>query len=202
MELSRPLALIAPTLDADVLTVLARADAEFTSGDIARLLQGPSTRGILNTLMRLTDQGIVSRRPAGRAHLYRLNRAHLAAPYIQSLVNIRQELVTKLSREVLGWSPQPIFGSLFGSAVRTDHGLTSDIDIFLVRPDTSRDQEWEQHTDALSRLVTQWTGNDARILTMEQDYLASRGATEPVVTEILREGITFIGDPQWIEAQT
>ena len=80
MELSRPLATVTPTLDGDVLRVLARADADFTGGDIHRLLDGPSIRGIAKTLNRLTEQGIVNRRLAGRAFLYRLNRDHLAAP--------------------------------------------------------------------------------------------------------------------------
>ncbi|MCX6431393.1 MAG: hypothetical protein NTX29_00930 [Actinobacteria bacterium] len=80
MELSRPLSVITPTLDGDVLRVLALADADFTSGDIHRVLDGPSIRGIHNTLGRLTEQGIVSRRPAGRANLYRLACAPRSVP--------------------------------------------------------------------------------------------------------------------------
>lgn len=198
MELSRPLSVITPTLDGDVLRVLARADADFTSGDIHRLLDGPSIRGISNTLGRLTEQGIVIRRPAGRAYLYRLNRDHLAAPYVVGLTRLREELRDRLAAEVRGWSHPPLVGALFGSAARRDHTSQSDIDILLIRPDDVSDDNWEDDTDALSRLVTTWTGNDCRTLTFPQSQVEDRGGDEPVLQDVVREGITFHGDLQWL----
>lgn len=198
MELSRPLAVITPTLDGDVLRVLAQANAEFTTGDIHRLLSGPSIRGIQKTLERLTEQGIVSRRPAGRANLYRLNRQHLAAPHVISLSRQRDELLDRLSLEVAKWPRQPILGAVFGSGARRDHAASSDIDVLLVREDDIDEDEWDRQTDSLSALVTAWTGNDCRTLTFTKSRIASRGGREPLLADVVREGIVFHGDLQWL----
>lgn len=200
MELSRPLTVITPTLDGDVLRVLAQADAEFTSGDVHRLLDGPSVRGILNTLKRLSEQGIVSRRPAGRANLYSLNRQHLAAPQVIALARLRDELLDRLARQVAQWTDPPIFGSLFGSGARRDHAVSSDIDILLVRADGGDEDQWDRQTEALSALVTEWTGNDCRTITFTDSDVAARGDREPLLAEVAREGIAFHGTIQWLSA--
>lgn len=194
MDLSRPLSVITPTLDGDVLRVLALADADFTSGDIHRQLDGPSIRGIHNTLGRLTQQGIVSRRPAGRANLYRLNRDHLAAPHVIGLARLRDELLDRLASEVRSWSVPPVLGVLFGSGARRDHTAESDIDLLLVRPSDAIDDAWGEKTESLSTLVTAWTGNDCRILAFTQTHVEDRGASEPVLEDVVREGIAFHGD--------
>ena len=61
MELSRPLATITPTLDGDVLAVLARHDVTFTTGQLHRVLNRHSEAGIRKVLVRLNGQGIVLR---------------------------------------------------------------------------------------------------------------------------------------------
>jgi hypothetical protein len=78
MDFSRPLGVVSPTLDGDVLTVLAAADEEFSGRRIQRLLGHSSEPGVRKAAERLVEQGVVLRRPAGRAKLYRLNRQHLA----------------------------------------------------------------------------------------------------------------------------
>lgn len=198
MELSRPLSVITPTLDGDVLRVLALADAEFTSADIHRLLDGPSVRGIHNTLGRLTEQGLVSRRPAGRANLYQLNRQHRAAPYVIGLARLRDELLDRLGSEVRSWPAPPLIGALFGSAARRDHSPQSDIDILLVRPDDASDDIWDDPADSLSVLVTAWTGNDRRALTFTQSQVQDPGTDEPVLEDVVRDGMAFHGDLQWL----
>ncbi len=198
MELSRPLAVITPSLDGDVLRVLAQADAEFTTGDVHRLLDGPSVRGILKTLERLTEQGIVSRRPAGRANLYRLNRQHLAAPHVIALARQRDELLDRLSLEVAKWPSRPILGAVFGSGARRDHAASSDIDIVFIRADDVGEDEWDRQTDDLSSLVTAWTGNDCRTLTFTESQVAGRGGREPLLADVVREGVAFHGDVQWL----
>jgi hypothetical protein len=183
-----------------VLRVLALADADFTSGDIHRLLSGPSIRGIHNVLGRLTEQGIVSRRPAGRAGLYRLNRDHLAAPYVIGLARLRDELLDRLASEVRAWPAPPIVGVLFGSGARRDHSAQSDVDILLVQPDNAGDDVWDDQNDSLSALVTSWTGNDCRTLTLTQSQVETRGSNAPVLEDVVREGIAFHGDIQWLAA--
>ncbi len=76
MDAQHPLAVVTPTLDGDVLGVLALADEAFTTGQLHRTLARFSEDGIRKALARLRKQGIVVSEPAGKAYLYRFNRDH------------------------------------------------------------------------------------------------------------------------------
>ena len=67
MLLDRPMLTISPTIDGDVLSVLARADAAFTAPKVQRLLERHSVPGVRKVLNRLVEQGIVNE--IGRAHV-------------------------------------------------------------------------------------------------------------------------------------
>lgn len=200
MDLSHPLAVVTPTLDGDVLRVLAGATAEFTPGQVHRLLPEFSAAGIAKVLARLTAQGIVRRRRAGAAYLYQLNRAHLAAPYIVALANQREELLERLGRAVASWARPPVFGALFGSAARDDHTTASDLDIFLVRPRKADPEAWDQHTAVLAGLASDWTGNDARILEYGEAEVRMTGRNVPVLAAIAEHGLVFTGDSGWLRS--
>jgi hypothetical protein len=166
MDLARPLTVITPTVDGDVLAVLARAEASFTGRQVHQVAGRHSERGIRNALHRLSTQGIVARERVGSADQYRLNRAHLAAPYVEALAKLREELLRRLASELDGWAVPPEFVALFGSAARGAMQPESDIDLLVLRPDTvdADDQEWRTQLDGLASTVTAWTGNDTRIL--------------------------------------
>ena len=166
MELSRPLSVITPTVDADVLAVLAGAHASFTGRQVHQVAGRHSERGIRNALHRLCTQGIVHRERVGSADQYTLNRGHLAAPYIEALAGLRAELLGRISDEFGRWTVAPVFAALFGSAARVAMRPDSDIDLLLVREDTidADDATWRDQLDALARDVTTWTGNDTRVL--------------------------------------
>ena len=82
MELNRPLTTVTPTLDGDVLNVLAQQETAFTTGQIRRVLGSYSEEGIRKVLARLTRQGVVHAERVGNAYSYQLNREHLAAEHI------------------------------------------------------------------------------------------------------------------------
>jgi hypothetical protein len=79
MQLHRPFATVTPTLDGDVLAVLATSDVTFTITQIQRILTTASGEGIRKVLTRLTAQGVVLHDQVGRTNTYRLNTEHLAA---------------------------------------------------------------------------------------------------------------------------
>ena len=121
-----------------------------------------SVDGVRKVLLRLTEQGIVAAEPAGRAYLYRLNRDHLAAGPIEALARLREALVERLRAELASWAAPATYGALFGSAVRADMRLDSDLDLLLVRPDHAHSPVWSDQVTALSLAATRWTGNDTR----------------------------------------
>ena len=203
MDLSRPFAVVTPTLDGEVLAVLAGADTEFTSGDVLRLLGDRSSRGVRLVLDRLADQGIVTRRSVGRAWLYTLNREHVAADAVLALAGLRASFLRRLAIAVSEWPDPPLFDALFGSAATRGHTAGSDIDVFLVRPEGVDEDEWESLVTHLVAAATRWTGNDTRPLVLSESEVSAWVAHgEPVVADVAEHGITFYGDPGWLRART
>jgi hypothetical protein len=66
MQLNRPLATITPTLDGDVLALLAQHEVTFTAGQLHRILDRYSEEGIRKVLRVLTSS-IVSIWPPARS---------------------------------------------------------------------------------------------------------------------------------------
>lgn len=77
--------MVTPTLDGDVLTVLARAESDYTISDLPRVIGRGSTEGIRRVLRRLVDQGIVDRQQVG--YLKRLLALKTKAGYSTSPVS-------------------------------------------------------------------------------------------------------------------
>jgi DNA-binding transcriptional ArsR family regulator len=196
MDLTRPYAAISSTLDPGVLTVLAGTTRPLTGREIARLVGRASHSGVMAALERLCDQGIVDREEAGRAFLFTLNREHLAAPAVELLADLREELLRRIRDAVDGWTVKARHLSLFGSAARGEGGVDSDIDLFVVRfrAIEPQDPEWREQLDLLTWQVERWTGNPARIVEVEERELARlRKERPPVVEELLTDGIDLFG---------
>ena len=194
MDFRRPLRVVTPTLDGDVLAVLAAADVELTGRELHRLVRHGSEMGVRKAADRLVEQGIVRRTRVGRAHLYRLNREHIAAPGVEGLATIREQLITQLRGEFGRWRPAPVVAMLFGSVARAEAGLGSDLDVLIVRPATvdPDDAGWRDRVARFEELATRWTGNDTRVL--EYDEKELRDATaEPVFRDIVEHGIELRG---------
>ena len=107
MQLNKPLATVTPTLDGDVLGVLASADVTFTISQIQRVLSTVAGRwcenGAMTTARTLTPQG------------HEINADRLAEV-------CRRYGISELS--------------VFGSVARGDAGPASDIDLlFVLEPD-------------------------------------------------------------------
>lgn len=199
MQAQHPLAVVTPTLDGDILTVLALSDARFTAGWIRRLMPTRSYNGIRRALSRLAEQGIIDVELVGNTYSYTLNREHLAAGPIVALANLRGTLLDRIRAQMASWPIQPVYASVFGSTMRGQMRPDSDIDIFVVRPDDADRPAWQEQTGDLAARVTRWTGNDGRVLEMAESELRAGVGAEPVLDDIaeLAAG-TVAGDPAWL----
>ena len=204
MDLARPLTLVAPTVDADVLAVLAGAEATFTGRQVHQIAGRHSERGVRNSLHRLAGQGIVTSQRVGGADLYGLNRQHLAAPYIVALAGLRTELLAHIRAKLADWTIQPVFVALFGSAARGDMQPDSDIDLLVVRQQNVdvEDSHWRGQLDDLSVRVTAWTGNDTRVLELSENE-ARRGfkSGEAVLVDVQAEGVVLYERAGYLSSQ-
>jgi hypothetical protein len=200
MQLNKPLATVTPTLDGDVLAVLATHDVTFTTGQIHRMLQEFSEEGIRKVLTRLVTQGVVIGDRVGNAFAYRLNSEHLAAGPIRELARLSNTLLSCIESHLDSWEEVPVYAAVFGSAATGSMTLHSDIDLFLVRRDDAADGVWEIQVQGLVAKVAGWTGNDARVVeyTVESLHAAK---LEPMVREVADHGLTVAGTRAWLVKQ-
>ena len=192
MDFAHPFRSISPTLDGDVLAVLAGAEEEFSGRRIHRLLGHGSEPGVRKAAERLVRQGVVLRSQAGRAKLYRLNRQHLAAAGIESLAAVRNELIARLRESIGGWGVAPLCVTLFGSAARGEAGTESDLDLLVIRHGAVDEDatEWREQLASLERAATAWTGNDTRIVEFGEEEVDMSGS---LLEEAIRDGIDLFG---------
>ncbi|KAF0967285.1 MULTISPECIES: nucleotidyltransferase domain-containing protein [Gordonia] len=202
MQLNKPFATVTPTLDGDVLAVLASADVTFTISQVQRILGTASGEGIRKVLNRLSAQGVVLHDEVGRTHTYRLNTEHLAAQPIMALSRLNSTFLHRLEQHLTEWEGSLRYAAVFGSAATGRMRLDSDIDVFLVRATDSEDDGWDQRVTELARLVTAWTGNDGRIIEYTEDELrAAVAAGEPLLDDVSKQGLTVAGTRAWFTAQ-
>lgn len=58
-----------------------------------------------------------------------------------------------------------------------------------------QEDAWEEQVTALAGQVTRWTGNDTRPL---QLTVSEVGDHEPVLRDVLRDGLTVAGTRAWL----
>jgi predicted transcriptional regulator len=195
------LSTVTPTLDGDVLAVLANNEATFTTGQLHRVLRRHSEEGIRKVLQRLVRQGVVHVERVGQAFAYQLNRDHLAAEHIIALARLSKTFLERLEGRLQSWRVPPVYAAVFGSAARGSMDAASDIDLLLIRPDDVNDEVWEEQVNDLVTDVTKWIGNDARPLELTASEVVARGRVEPVLSDVLREGLTVAGSRTWLAAR-
>lgn len=133
MDLSDFTRAVTPSLDGQVLSVLASAGRPLTAGEVASQAARGSEIGIRKCLARLVEEGIVRAVEMGRNRVHELNRQHIAAAVADGLAGLRIELLRRFRAELESWEPHSVEAWLFGSAARGDGDADSDIDLLLVR---------------------------------------------------------------------
>jgi predicted nucleotidyltransferase len=189
---------LAPTLDSEALRVLAGTTYPLTGREIARLAAHGSQRGIAAALDRLVTQGLVLRQEAGAAALYTLNRSHLAAPAAETLAGMRDELYRRLREAITAWEVQPVHASMFGSAARGDGDTSSDIDLLIVRPKVTDEDDltWRAQLSKLAEYVYAWTGNRAATIELGEEELDQlRRSRSSILTDLRSDAISLAGTP-------
>lgn len=197
VDLSRPYTVLGTHLTNEVLVALARTTRPLSGREVARIT-GRSDRRVRQILHDLVAHGLVHQQEAPPALLFTLNREHVAAPIVEQLANLRREFERRVRAEIESWEVQPAHASIFGSAARGDGDTSSDIDIFIVRPDrvTEDNPVWRQQLEQLAVDVRNWSGNRAGIAEVAQRELARlRREQPPVVADLRADAVTLAGPP-------
>jgi hypothetical protein len=193
MNLTHPLSSLIPSLAGPVLEVLAHTTRPLTGREVQRLLlRDASQQGVQNVLDDLAAHGLVTQTAAGSSVLNTLNRQHILAPFIIRIADLRDELLADLATIVTEEAPWATKAILFGSLARGDADEESDIDLLLVRDDTTREEDTPPEEDISSR-VHRLTGNPCRILHYTTgEFAALPDRTPDLHAAISSEGIDLL----------
>jgi predicted nucleotidyltransferase len=162
MDVGHPFADVIPGARGAVLATLVQLETPVTVRTLARHA-GVSPQGALRVVNDLAGAGLVRVQPAGPSLMVSLNRDHLAAEPLISLVSLRARLVERLSAELASWDD--LAGAwIFGSAARGDGDSDSDIDLLLVASRSIATEEWERKTATLVDRLQTWTGNPVQLV--------------------------------------
>lgn len=193
MILKKPFLSVTPSLDGDVLARVARATDWLSVPQIHALLPERSDEGIRNTLTRLVQHGLLLEKVFGRSRVFSLNRDHLLASAVVDIAEAPKRFLHRLSEHCASWNSPPVFAALFGSAARGDMTAESDIDVFIVQPINTDDDTFSEQIDVLCAEASRWTGNDVQALVIPEKSLIGAKDLEPVLSDIEREGLFFVG---------
>jgi Nucleotidyltransferase domain len=196
MDPSNPFRTLAPSVDGDVIQVLARTHAPLTGAKIAVLAErSPSQVRVV--LQGLERHGIVHSERHGQAYTYVLNRDHVLAEAIDLIFTASQRLEHRVAEAIAGWPVKPTGVAFFGSFARRDGDADSDVDVLLVRPTnvSDEDEAWGSQRRRLAASIQRWVGNPAQILELsEEELTVAIRRDEPLVENLRRDAVAVFGD--------
>jgi predicted nucleotidyltransferase len=186
MLFGEPFGGVIPGVRGAVLGALLRTDAPLTGRQVHALLSDDySLWTVQGALKALTELGLVKTQTIGRAGVHTVNEDHVSVAPLRALLD-PIALLTDTVRNAVGDEVQTVI--LFGSIARGEANNNSDVDLAVIAP-----PEWDGRTD-LEDAVRTRLGNDCDVLVFSlEDFTRLTGAGEPVVREILTDGVALLG---------
>lgn len=184
MDFGEPFGGLIPGARGAVLEVLLRTGAPLTGRRVHAFVDGHSLGAVQQALRDLERIGVITTETVGRAGVHRINEAHEAIAPLRSLASPIQ-MLTRVVREA---APDVESVIVFGSVARGEAHPDSDIDLVVVAPET-----WDSRAE-LQETVQERLGNDCDVLHLtREDFARSPKDREPVVAEVLRDGLALVG---------
>jgi predicted nucleotidyltransferase len=186
MLFGEPFGGVIPGARGAVLAALLRTDAPLTGRQVYALVSDDySLWTVQEALKALTQLGLVGTQTIGRAGVHTIKEDHVAVAPLRALLDPITAL-TDVVREAVGDDVKTVI--LFGSIARGEAHIKSDIDLAVIAP-----TGWDGRTD-LEDAVRTRLGNDCDVLVFTpEDFTRPSGTDEPVIQQILTEGIALIG---------
>jgi predicted nucleotidyltransferase len=186
MLFGQPFGGLIPGARGAVLSVLLRTGEPMTGRQVHALVSDDyslwSVQEALKVLIRL---GLVESRTIGRAGVHTINDDHAFVAPLRQLVDPIAALNAAIG-EVINSEVQAVI--LFGSIARGEPDLDSDIDLAVIAA-----RAWDKRVE-LQDTVRSRLGNNCDVLLFTEREFRKRAAeAEPVVSDILRDGIPLIG---------
>ncbi len=196
MDWENPLRSITPTVDADVLKVLAGTHTSVTGNQLARLA-GRSYAQVSSVVRRQTEEGIVQVEQHGRTFSYRFNRDHALAAGLLDVFSAPSRIEHEVGDLVGAWDVPPDTVAIFGSAARREATRESDVDLLVIRLDDvdPHDDVWRAQLAGLVDFVEGRSGNRVQLLEISQSELAEAVESgQPLIGSLRSDARTLAGE--------
>jgi predicted nucleotidyltransferase len=169
-----------------VLAALLRTGTPLTGRQIHGLLSDDySLWTVQKALKSLTKLGLAETQTIGRAGVHTINEEHASVAPLRALLDPVAALREAVSAVTDG-DVQAVL--LFGSIARGEATPDSDIDLAVIAP-----PGWDNRVELEDSVRTR-LGNDCDVLVLtEADFNRLAASGEPVVSDILRDGVALIG---------
>lgn len=186
MLLNEPFGGLIPGARGAVLSTLLRTDARLTGRQVHALVSDRhSLWSVQEALKAWVQLGVVHTEIIGRAVVHAINEDHYTVAPLRSLLDPMAAL-TKTAAQIAGEDVEAVI--VFGSVARGEANEGSDIDLAVIAK-----SGWDGRVD-LEDAVRKRLGNDCDVLVFTAtDFTSLAAAHEPVVREILVDGIPLIG---------
>jgi predicted nucleotidyltransferase len=185
MLFGKPFGGVIPGVRGAVLASLLHTDVPLTGRQIYALVsEDYSLWTVQEALKALTQIGLVNTQTIGRAGVHTINEDHVSVAPLRALLDPITAL-TDTVREAVGDEVKTVI--LFGSIARGEPHIKSDVDLAVIAP-----TGWDGRTE-LEDAVRARLGNDCDVLVFTPEDFTHQGPHEPVVREILTEGVALIG---------
>jgi predicted nucleotidyltransferase len=183
---SEPFGGVIPGPRGAVLAALLRTDTPLTGRQVHALVSDDySLWTVQEALKALTQLGLVNTHSIGRAGVHTINEDHVSVAPLRVLLDPITAL-TDTVRETVGHDVKTVI--LFGSIARGEANIHSDVDLAVIAA-----AGWDGRTD-LEDAVRTRLGNNCDVLVFtSEDFSRLADTGEPVVREILTEGVALIG---------
>ncbi len=185
MDFGEPFGGLMPGARGAALAVLLRTGAPLTGRRVHALVADRHSLGAVQQALRDLDRlGLITTEAVGRAGVHRINEGHAAIAPLRSLAS-PIEMLTRVVEETVRGVEAVI---VFGSVARGDAHADSDVDLVVIAPEA-----WDGRAE-LQQQVHDRLGNDCDVLHLTGDHFKlAPEDREPVVSEILRDGIALVG---------
>ena len=169
-----------------MLAALLRTDTPLTGRQVHALVSDDySLWTVQEALKALTQLGLVNTNTIGRAGVHTINEEHVSIAPLRFLLDPITAL-TDAVREAVGHDVKTVI--LFGSIARGEAKIDSDVDLAVIAA-----AGWDGRTD-LEDAVRTRLGNNCDVLVFtSEDFTRLADTGEPVVREILTNGVALIG---------
>jgi predicted nucleotidyltransferase len=168
------------------LATLLRTDTPLTGRQVHALISDRySLWTVQEGLKALTQLGLINTQTIGRAGVHTVNEDHVSVAPLRVLLDPIAAL-TDTVREVVGNDVTTVI--LFGSIARGEANIHSDVDLAVIAP-----AGWDGRADLEDAVHTR-LGNHCDVLVFTaEEFTRPSGTREPVVREILTDGIALLG---------